>query len=219
LLKALLENQGEYRIRLGMMNPDHLKSFREELAETFQDERLYKFLHLPLQSGSDRVLKKMKRKYSVKEFREEVRWLRKRIEGLTLATDVIAGFPGESEKDFLETMAVLKEVEPDVVNISRFGKRPGTLAEKMVDLPLETKKERSQALTRLCAGLAAEKNAALKGKKLKVLVAEKGRKGNFQGRSDSYKPVIVKENLLGEFAWVKVTQAFPTYVEARLEKP
>ena len=95
-----------------------------------------------------------------------------------------------------------------------------SLAERMEgQLSIAVKKERSRKLTQLCAGLAAEQNAALNGKTLEILVCEEGRKGNFQGRSNSYKPVIVKERVLGEFVRVEVTKAFPTYVEARLEKP
>ena len=220
LLKALLANRGDYRVRMGMMNLEHLKKFRQEMVEAFEDKRLYRFLHLPLQSGSDKVLKEMKRKYSAKEFEENVRWLKKKVKGLTLATDVIVGFPGETERDFRQTVGLLKKLRPDVVNISRYGERPGTPAAEMKgQVAGEVKKERSRELTELCAGLAAEKNAALEGKTLEILVSERGRKGFFQGRTNSYKAVIVKQNLLGKFARVKAVKAFPTYVEARAVKP
>jgi MiaB/RimO family radical SAM methylthiotransferase len=224
LLKRLLENKGNYRIRVGMMNLQHLKKFRSQLAEVFADERVYRFLHLPLQAGSDKVLKKMKRKYSAKEFKQNIAWLKGKIPNLTLATDVIVGFPGESEADFQETVKLLKAVKPDVVNISRFGARPNTPAAEMGEQVAGIeKKERSRKLSDLCLKLAEENNAKLKGKAFNLLVSEKGRKGFFRGRTESYKPVIVKEEVWGEFARVKVVKTFPTYGEGKvlalLEKP
>jgi tRNA A37 methylthiotransferase MiaB len=166
----------------------------------------------------------MKRKYSAKEFKQNIAWLKGKIPNLTLATDVIVGFPGESEADFQETVKLLKAVKPDVVNISRFGARPNTPAAKMGEQVAGIeKKERSRKLSDLCLKLAEENNAKLKGKAFNLLVSEKGRKGFFRGRTESYKPVIVKEEVWGEFARVKVVKTFPTYGEGKvlalLEKP
>jgi MiaB-like tRNA modifying enzyme len=172
LLKVLLKNRGEFRVRLGMMNPNHFKKIRKELMPLFSDSRLYKFLHLPLQSGSNRILKSMNRMYSVKDFIECVSYARKFVPGLSVATDVIVGFPGESEKDFRETVALLKKVRPSIVNISRFGKRKGTVAEKFpLQLSEEEKKGRSRRLTVVCDGIFAEKNKKAVGKVLDCLVS------------------------------------------------
>ncbi|MFH1256124.1 MAG: tRNA (N(6)-L-threonylcarbamoyladenosine(37)-C(2))-methylthiotransferase, partial [Candidatus Diapherotrites archaeon] len=131
LLQELLSVEGNYRVRLGMMNPAHLKPIANEMLECFQDKRLYKFLHLPVQSGSGKILKAMKRDYSPRDFLLLVKKFRSKVKGLTLSTDVIVGFPGETEKDFNATVSLLEKVKPGICNISRFGARPNTPAEKM----------------------------------------------------------------------------------------
>ncbi|MCD6479074.1 MAG: tRNA (N(6)-L-threonylcarbamoyladenosine(37)-C(2))-methylthiotransferase, partial [Candidatus Diapherotrites archaeon] len=135
LLAKLLENSGRYRIRVGMLNPQHAKRFFDELLEVMKDERVYKFFHLPVQSGSDAVLRKMARGYKVCEFEELVEKAKQMFPQATIATDIIVGFPGETQADFEKTIELIKRALPDIVNVSRYGKRPGTLAARMKQLP------------------------------------------------------------------------------------
>jgi len=216
LLKKLLENTGEYRIRIGMLNPQHVKHFFDELLEVMKDKRVYKFFHLPVQSGSDEILGRMARGYEAQEFRMLIKKARKTFPYATIATDIIVGFPGETQKDFEETVKLMYETKPDVVNISRYGKRPGTPAAKMEQLPFSIVKERSRALSEIVRELAMEKNKTFLGKTFRVLVSERGMKGNFVGRTDSYKPVVVKNTNLGQFVTVKITDAKSTYLEGIL---
>lgn len=211
LIKELLKNEGDYRIRLGMMSPEHFHKIRNKLMPLFDDERLYKFLHLPVQSGSNKVLKNMQRKYSVEEFIKEVEFARKKVPDISISTDIIVGFPGETKSDFEKTLKLIKEIRPDVVNISRFGKRKGTKAAIMKDQLQEfEKKQRSRELSFFCKELLLKKNKNLFGKKLKVLVSEKASGGYFTARTNNYKPILVNSGF-GDFVNVEVKEVFSNF--------
>ncbi|MFH1586408.1 MAG: tRNA (N(6)-L-threonylcarbamoyladenosine(37)-C(2))-methylthiotransferase [Candidatus Diapherotrites archaeon] len=218
LLGQLLEIEGNYMIRIGMMNPKNLMRIKDELIPLMQDERVYKFLHIPVQSGSDRILKAMKRNYIAAEFLSLAKELKEKIPGLNISTDVIVGFPGESKDDFKKSVELLKELKPGVVNISRYGDRPNTAAEKMDGkIHGRDKKARSRELSSLCREIFLGENKAMEGKTLKIFVSEKGPKGGFVGRNLSYKPVVIGKDLMGKMAKVKILRAHPFYLEAMAE--
>lgn len=210
LIKVLLKNKGDFRIRLGMMNPKHFKKIRKDLMPLFEDERLYKFLHLPIQSGSDKILKAMNRS-SKKDFIDAVEYARKFVPNIRISTDIIVGFPGETEKDFQESIKLLKQTNPSLVNIARFGKRKGTLAEKMPNQLSELeKKKRSVELSLFIKKLFLDKNEKLIGKSFKALVSEKADKNGFNARLDNYSPVFVDSGF-GHFVEVKISSAKPNF--------
>lgn len=218
LLKEIIKMPGEFKIRLGMGNPQHFKKHKKEICEIFKSEKMYSFLHVPIQSGSDFVLKKMNRHYTKKEYLDLISYFRKNIKDLTLATDVIVGFPTETEKDFLETIEIIKKCKFDVVNISRFGRRKGIEANNYKDLNGGIKKERSRIVTKLCANIALENNKKLIGKTQEILLTEIGKNNTLIGRTKSYKQIVVpKEKLvLGKTQKVKITVAKQGYLEAKL---
>lgn len=146
LLKKVCVVEGEFKIRVGMMNPTHIKNFVDELIEAYKDDKVMKFLHLPVQSGSDKVLRAMKRGYVVADFEKMVERFREETPNLFLSTDVIVGFPGETEEDFQGTVELIKKIKPDKVNISKFGARRGTEAAKMGQLDMKIINERSRML-------------------------------------------------------------------------
>ncbi|MCX6802614.1 MAG: tRNA (N(6)-L-threonylcarbamoyladenosine(37)-C(2))-methylthiotransferase [Candidatus Diapherotrites archaeon] len=217
LLERLLENEGEFRVRLGMMNPANLKKFFPRLLKAMEDERVYKFLHLPVQSGSDRVLGLMERHHTAKEFEALAAKARKKFPEITIATDIIVAFPQETEKDFSESLALLERVKPDIVNVSRFGLRPNT---KAALLPGKVhggiSKQRSRALAAKAREIALEKNRLFEGSVQKILVSEKGPTGGFIGRTNSYKPVAVEKAEMCSFRNAKILRAFPTYLEGKI---
>lgn len=213
LLESLLSSEGEYRIRVGMMSPQYVQHYFDELMQLFRDERLYRFLHLPVQSGSDRVVQLMKRQYTIDYYKELVRETRSRFPDMSFSTDIILGFPAETQQDFQQTLDLLFETMPDVVNISRYGARQGTLAARMPEqLHGRIKKQRSRIASRACAEISLLNNKRLVGTRQKILVTEAGRKGNFVGRTSSYKPVVVEKDLRGEFVVAEIKAAFPTYL-------
>jgi len=217
LLKEIITIPGDFRIRLGMGNPQHFKNYKTEISQIMKSEKMYKFLHVPMQSGNNAVLKKMNRHHTKKEYLDLINYFKKNIKGLTLATDVIVGFPTETEKDFLETVEVLKKCNFDIVNISRFGQRKGIEANNYKDLHGRIKKERSRLVTKICAKIALEKNKKLIGKTKEILLIELGKNNTLIGRTNNYKQVVVPKDklILGKTSKVKITAAKPGYLEAR----
>lgn len=217
LVQKLLSNKGNYRIRLGMMSPQYISGYYDELVALFSDERVYKFLHLPMQSGNNRILGLMRRQYSAEQFEGLIKSLRKDIKGLCVSTDIIVGFPTETKQEFLDTLSLCQRIEFDVVNISKYGIRPGTSAAGMMQVPDKEKNLRSQELTRLCRNIFLEKNKALVGRREKILVTEKAKVNGFVGRTNSYKLVVLPSAQLNEFATARITEAFPYFVRGVVE--
>jgi len=218
LLRRVCEVEGDFRVRVGMMNPDHVLDMLDELVNAYSCGKVFKFLHLPVQSGDDKVLGLMNRRYTVDEFRNVVLAFRERIPMLTLSTDVICGFPGESREAFENTKRLVAEVQPDIVNVSKFFSRPGTPADQLVPLIPRELNRRSRELAELSRRVSFEKNRAWMGWEGTVLFDERGKEGSWVGRNFAYKPVVVKTgaSLLGMFVQVRVVRVFSTYLEAEI---
>lgn len=148
LLKELVKVKGNFKLRVGMMNPVHVLKFVDELIEIFKNEKIVPFLHIPVQSGSNKVLKDMNRNYNVEDFKMIVNKFRQ-IQKVTIATDIIVGYPTETEEDFNETVKLIKEIKPNVLNISRFTPRKGTKASQIKQLNSQVSKKRSMELSRI----------------------------------------------------------------------
>ena len=220
LLKSIDKIQGKFLVRVGMMNPNNIIPVLDELINSYKSEKIFKFLHIPVQSGNDEILELMNRKYKVKDFKKIVNEFRKQIPEITISTDIICGFPSETEQQFTDSLSLIKEIKPDVLNISRFGARPGTLAEKMPkQVHGSTTKERSTKLTNLFNKIALEKNRSWIGWKGTILFDEIGKNNTLIGRNFAYKPVVVKadNNLLGKFVNVEIKEASPYDLRAILK--
>jgi MiaB-like tRNA modifying enzyme len=218
LLHAICAVEGDFRIRVGMMTPNMVKDFLDDSIQAFKSEKIYKFIHLPVQSGDDEILKRMHRCYSVDDFKGIVDAFRSSFPKITFATDVICGFPSESRKAFEKTLRLIEEVKPDIVNVSKFFARPRTVAAKMqkdfVSLP--EIKRRSAAAAKLARKVAFELNQRWLGWMGPVLIDEVGKvSGSWVGRNFAYKPIAVKSssNVLGKVLQVKVIRAFSTHLE------
>lgn len=221
LLEEVCKIEGDFWVRVGMMTPNLTLDMLPELVEIFQDEHVFKFVHLPVQSGYNEVLKRMNRWYSVEDFRRIVEAFRKTVPRITLATDIICGFPSETNEAFERTLRLIGDVKPDVVNISKFFPRPKTQAEKMT--PRVSPSEvtaRSRRIAGLVKKISSEKNSAWMGWKGRVLLDEHGKQlDSLIGRNFAYKPIVVKTRnkaLLGNFLNVQVTKTFQTYLEAEI---
>ncbi len=213
LLEMLTGIQGDFQVRVGMMNPAHTLDILDSLLEVWGDPRIWRFLHLPLQSGSDRVLEDMNRKYTTQDFREIIRRFRERFPEITISTDIITGYPTETEEDFQETIKIIKETWPVKVNITRYSPRPHTPAWKLKDLPERIKKDRSRKLTQLCLEISKKHHQKRLGKETEILLTEREKPGTTTGRDPSYTTVVVKKTLpLGDRLKVKITQAKDTYL-------
>ena len=138
LLDAVCDIEGDFKVRVGMMTPNMVTDILDDLIDAFKSEKVFKFVHLPVQSGDDVVLRRMRRFYTVSEFKEVVNAFRRVFPEVTLATDVICGFPGESREAFANTLRLIGEVKPDIVNVSKFFARPRTAAADMRDAFVES---------------------------------------------------------------------------------
>ncbi|MDR1759862.1 MAG: tRNA (N(6)-L-threonylcarbamoyladenosine(37)-C(2))-methylthiotransferase [Fibrobacter sp.] len=195
LVKKILKYvPGDYKLRLGMGNPRHLIHYYRELLDVFSDSRVYKFIHLPVQSGSDAVLKLMNRRHSTEEYRKLVKAFQTQIPDICLSTDLIVGFPGESERDFEMSLALVRETEPSLCNITRFVARPGTPAAKMQNkVSAAEANRRSALLSAEFQAIALRNNQKFIGNKEMILIEKEGfRKGTTIGRNGSYRPVALQ---------------------------
>jgi MiaB-like tRNA modifying enzyme len=220
LLKQICRIEEEFSIRVGMMTPNYSLEMLEELVQAYKNDKVLKFLHLPVQSGDTEILKKMNRFYSIEDFKKVIRRFREEIPDITIATDIICGFPGESNDAFNNTLRLMKEIEPDIVNVSKFFPRPHTTAEKMKQhVSSEEVSERSKKMTELAKKISLKKNKNWVDWEGKILIDEKGKVQNsWIGRNFAYKPIVVRsdENLLGKFINVKVVKTFETYLRAEI---
>lgn len=216
LIDSITRLNGDFLIRLGMMTPITLKRFLIPLVQQLRNSKVFSFLHLPIQAGSDPLLQKMRRKETRKYFIDLIAQLRLEVDELVLATDIIVGFPGEAQKDFEATKGLLQEVRPTIVNLSKYTDRPETLASQMSPkIPTKTKASRSRELTKLTRSITQSELKKWIGWEGNILIDEFGKETNqFVGRNTSYLPVLIEDgNLsLGQFLKVHVTDTGPTYL-------
>jgi len=193
LLERLCEEvEGDFRVRVGMANPKGVHGIREELARVFAEhEELYNFLHVPVQSGSDDVLADMRRQHTVDEYVEVVETFDAHLEEWTLSTDFIVGFPTETEADFRQSLALLRETRPAKVNVTRFSKRPGTDAADLPGLGGTVKKERSGEMTEVKMDVVGARYADMAGETRSVLVVEDGTEDSVVGYDRAYRQVAI----------------------------
>ena len=209
LISAVGEIERDFMIRVGMMNPMYMPRIRDGLLRSFENTRVFKFLHIPVQSGSNRVLKEMKRGHTSQVFRDANDKFRKKFGRFTISTDIIVGFPSESNENFEETVDLIKETRPDVINLSRYSARPGTKAAKMTQLDVSEVKRRSKVVYELAKNIVNERNVEWIGWGGEVLFDESS-DGVIKGRNFAYKPVVVDEDVkLGQKIKVEIIKATP----------
>ena len=185
LVAKAAEVPGDFRIRVGMLNPEHLGGYIDRLVEAYSSEKVFRFIHLPIQSASDRVLREMNRRYTVDEVDGHIRELRRKVRGISVETDIIVGYPTETEEDFRATLGWIRRMRPAMVNISRFGPRPHASASRLPQLGGRTAKERSGEATRVVREVLLKERERLIGGKDSVLITEKGG-GSFSGKGRGY---------------------------------
>ena len=207
LVNKVAEIPHDFMIRVGMMNPMYMPKIKNDLVESFENSKVFKFLHVPVQSGSNKILHEMKRGHTAETFRDIVNRVRTRFPRFTISTDIIVGFPGETEDDFAETIQLIKETRPDVVNLSRYSQRPGTKAAEMVQIQVSEVKARSKKIFDLINRIALQNNQDWIGWTGQVLFDEKT-DDLVRGRNFAYKPVFVEEPVkIGDTVQVTINRA------------
>lgn len=206
LLRQISQIRGDFRVRLGMMNPATLAPIVHEVADALRDEHLFSFVHLPVQSGSDSVLHRMGREYSVSGYLDLVRILRETVPGISISTDLIAGFTGESDEDFRATCDLLRVLRPEGVNVTRYSYRPGSTVSRNFELPDRIRKDRSRELIRIGYQILKEQKQTMVSLIYPVVITERLRAGSVMGRTYGYTGVVIYEDLpIGKRFMVEIT--------------
>ncbi|HET7337392.1 MAG TPA: tRNA (N(6)-L-threonylcarbamoyladenosine(37)-C(2))-methylthiotransferase [Candidatus Nitrosotalea sp.] len=209
LVHTVSEIEHDFMIRVGMMNPMYLPRIKGNLLESFENDKVFKFLHIPVQSGSDKVLKDMKRMHTSKIFYDVDYEFRKKFERFTIATDIIVGFPTETEEDFAKTLDLINKTRPDVVNLSRYSARSGTKASQMKQINVDKVKQRSKIVFDLAKKISQERNEEWVGWEGEVLFDEVSN-GTTKGRNFAYKQVVTDDKVkLGQRVNIKIEEAAP----------
>jgi len=204
LIENVVQVPHEFKIRVGMMNPMYMVRIKEKLVDSFDNPKTYRFLHVPVQSGSNKVLNDMKRGHTAETFKDVVRKVKDRFPDFTISTDIIVGFPTETKEDFEKTLELLKETRPDVVNLSKYSARPGTEASEWIQIDSSEVKRRSKIVFELINKISLENNKKWIGWQGEVLFNEKTEEG-IKGRNFAYKSVFVKDTVqIGQKSTVKI---------------
>uniref|UniRef100_A0A8C1PKJ9 tRNA-t(6)A37 methylthiotransferase n=1 Tax=Cyprinus carpio TaxID=7962 RepID=A0A8C1PKJ9_CYPCA len=203
-------------LRLGMTNPPYILEHLEEMGRILQHPRVYSFLHVPVQSASDSVLMDMKREYCCADFRRVVDFLKERVPGITIATDIICGFPGETDEDFEQTMELVRQYRFPSLFINQFYLRPGTPAAKMEQVPAHVKKQRTKELSALFHTYKPYDHKI--GERQRVLVTEESFDSqHYVAHNKFYEQVLVpkKPEFKGKMIEVDIYEAGKHYMKGQ----
>ena len=216
LIKEVANLDGDFRVRVGMMHPKNILNDVDDIIEAIKHPKVYNFIHLPIQSGSDKVLSEMRRGHNIDQYLDIVSKFKNEIPDLTLATDIIVGYPTENDEDFECTVRLLENVRPSLIHLSKYQHRKGAISSSLEEIPREVMKKRSKFLSEIKSKITEDENRELVGSYQNVLVIEKGSKGGFIAKTNSYIPVIIDNVELGTFVDVKITEATSTYLKSEL---
>mmetsp|Transcript_9501 Transcript_9501/g.57951 ORF Transcript_9501/g.57951 Transcript_9501/m.57951 type:complete len:587 (+) Transcript_9501:1426-3186(+) len=205
---AELPIDGRTMLRVGMTNPPFILEHLDAIAKALCHPCVFSYLHVPVQSGSDAVLERMNREYTREEFERVCDVLLSKVPGLELATDIICGFPGETDKDFEATMDLVRKYQFSHTHISQFYSRPGTPAARMKQVPSSTVKARSRQLTQVVDNFVSAYDDLLGTEQRVWIVDRAADRKHYVGHTKNYVQVLIKggEELLGCSAIVKVTK-------------
>lgn len=215
LIAKITEIEGDFKIRIGMMEPENAGSIIDGLLDVMKSDKVYRFLHIPFQSGDPLVLRKMGRRYNVEEFIELVRKFRDRFNGGVLSTDVIVGFPYESVEGLRATAEVVRMVKPEILNVTKYSARPGTTAYKWKTPPTNQTALWTQILAELHRDISEKSFKRFVGTEKVVVLTEFGKNGTIIGRDQDYHPVVLKKGRLGERRRVKIVDSSQFYLSGR----
>ncbi|MDE1763156.1 MAG: tRNA (N(6)-L-threonylcarbamoyladenosine(37)-C(2))-methylthiotransferase [Thaumarchaeota archaeon] len=207
LVNAVSDIEQDFMVRIGMMNPMYMPRIRDSLLKSFESPKVFKFLHIPVQSGSNKVLKDMKRGHTAEVFRNTSKLFREKFGKFTVSTDIIVGFPTETREDFEQTLDLIRETQPDIVNLSRYSARRGTKAALMDQIEVSEVMRRSKTVFEMTNMIYHERNQEWIGWKGEVIFDESS-EGVIRGRNYAYKSVVVSDEVkIGQKAIVEITEA------------
>lgn len=193
VVNEVADIEGDFMVRIGMMTPEQAMRDIDGLIDILKNPKVYKFVHLPVQSGDDKVLKLMKRKYTIDEYRSLVKEIRCKVPIVNITTDIIVGHPGEDEDAFNNTLELMKELKFERIHIAMYSIRPNTLSAMMPQVPDAIKKKRVEIANKVYEDVALQVHSEYVGAYSNVLTTELGRKGSVIGRTINYIPVVIRD--------------------------
>lgn len=221
LLSAVAKIPGEFWIRFSSSHP---KDMSDGLIKAIgASDKICAHLHLAVQSGDDKILEAMNRKYTAKHYEDLIKKVRAAKPGIAITTDVIVGFPGETKKQFENTAKLFRNIKFDLAYIAQYSPRPGTVSSRMEDnVTKEEKKRREEVLNDILKKTALENNKKYLGASIRVLIEGINKRGKYYGKTSTYQTVLVKtatkatRKLVGQFALVKINDILPFALEGDL---
>jgi MiaB-like tRNA modifying enzyme len=218
LLQMISEIPGDFKVRVGMMNPFSVLPILDDLVDAFDSDKIFKLLHLPIQSASHSVLRNMNRLHKMESVDTIITKFRSRFEDLSLFTDIIVGFCDETDADSQETIEWVRKYRPEKVNISRYSPRPHTKAFFFRNLDSRISVQRSHDLHKVCEQIKLGSKQAMIGWKGRAFVSKYTEMGDVLTRTDSYRPVVISDSNLkpGQYVDVEIVSAKPGYFLGKL---
>ena len=213
LVDSITSLDGDFRLRVGMMEPRNTSEIIQDLMESYENRKVFKFMHLPVQSGSDEILDSMNREYHVEDFLKIVDVFREHFSKSVLSTDIISGYQGDDEQSFSDTMKLIERTQPEIVNITRFSQRPFTKDQGARTPSSEKVKRWTAAYSSLHKEILQRKLEKQLNREVEILITEKGKDLTYVGRDDSYTPVVVPgEHTIHERMKCEIVDIGQTYL-------
>tara|TARA_Y100000310_G_scaffold337343_1_gene424186 strand:+ start:1255 stop:2478 length:1224 start_codon:yes stop_codon:yes gene_type:complete len=211
LLNKILSLKHRFKLRLGMMDPNNVLPILDDLIEVYKSKKIYKFIHIPIQSASNKILKDMNRLYTIEQAEKIITAFKKQIPNITISTDIIVGYPTEQESDHKENIKFIKTNKPDVFNLSKMSIHKGTKAGTLKPIPISLIHKRTTELMKLHQQTAKQNKQKFLNKTVKVFVNKKLKQADnlFEARDENYNIIIVNsedKSILGKNKEVKIKQ-------------
>lgn len=206
LLNEILAIKKKFKLRLGMTNPNYIIPIQKELIEIYKNPKMYKFLHIPIQSASNNILEHMHRRYKIEQVKKIINEFQKEFPDIVIATDIIVGYPTEAPKDHEENLKFIQEIKPDVFNLSKFSRQKGTELERVELLAGKLIAKRASELMQTHRETAKANKQKYLNKTMQVFINEKISENLFRARDENYNLVVIKTNKenLGKEVQVKI---------------
>jgi len=210
LLNKILSLKHNFKLRLGMMNPNSLYPILDELIQIYKNKKMYKFIHIPIQSASNNVLKDMNRRYKIEIVKVIIKKFKLEFPDITIATDIITGYPTETNEDHKQNIEFINQVSPDVFNLSKFSSHKQTQAGKLKPLEKETINKRASELMELHRKTTLENKKKFLNKTLEVFIDSKTKIPDvYEARDNNYNIILINskdKSILGKNINVKIKQ-------------
>jgi threonylcarbamoyladenosine tRNA methylthiotransferase CDKAL1 len=209
LLTKILELKHRFKLRIGMMDPNNVLPILEELISIYKNKKMYKFIHIPIQSASNKVLKDMNRLYTIEQAEKIITKFRREIPEVTISTDIIVGYPTETNQDHKKNTEFIKKFKPDVFNLSKMSIHKGTIASKLKPLDIKIINKRTTELMKLHRQTAKQNKEKFLNKTTKVFINKKLQDNLYQARDDNYNIILINredKSILGKILEIKIKQ-------------